>query len=322
MINQLQSTASGAECRGEVSISLILCRDGEGERPRRIIRKLPFSTTLPFDAPIPSGAKQIGIRGYGVCPSVTHALDGDAITLEAGVLLCAECAASAPITYLKDVYSKDDNCETSHTEMQLHSPISAFNGHATVSAAHDLDSLGLDSGMKLCDVTVKILPDVEKELAPNGKLTLTGKMRIIALADNGGEFIPIEYDSDFRYNADLSEAVGLNSPTISAVMTVGDVKGRIDAENVVCDCEICAAVLIETSQKVKLLSEANLTPAASEAVDSASILVCYPANGETLWDIAKKYRTDVAQITEKNPIPPFTSPDAPDSLTKVKFLII
>ena len=322
MINQLQSTASGAECRGEVSISLILCRDGEGERPRRIIRKLPFSTNLPFDAPLPSGAKQIGIRGYGVCPSVTHTLDGDAIALEAGVLLCAECAASAPITYLKDIYSKDDNCETSHTEMQFHSPVSAFNGHATVSAAHDLDSLGLDSGMKLCDVTAKLLPDVEKELAPNGKLTLTGKMRIIALADNGGEFIPIEYDSDFRYNAELSEAVGLNSPTISAVMTVGDVKGRIDAENVVCDCEICAAVLIETSQKVKHLSEANLTPAASESTDSASILVCYPANGETLWDIAKKYRTDVAQITEKNPIPPFTSPDAPDSLTKVKFLII
>ena len=322
MISGLQSTDSGAECRGEVSISLLLCREGEGERPRRIIRKLPFSAALPFDSPLPTGARQIGIRGYGVCPSVTYNSDGDGISLEAAVLLCAEAAASAPITYVKDLYSKDFDCETAHTEILLHSPASAFNGHATVSAAHDLDSLGLDSGMKLCAVTAKILPDVEKELAPNGKLTLTGKMRISAIADNGGEFIPIEYDSDFRYSSDLSEAVGLDSPAISAVMTVGDVKGRIDADNVVCDCEVCAAVLIETSQRIQALSEANLTPAAPESSENASILVCYPANGETLWDIAKKYRTDVAQITEKNPIPPLTAPDAPDSLAKVRFLII
>ncbi len=322
MINQLQSTDSGAECRGEVNVSLLIAREGEGERPRRIIRKLPFSATLPFDAPLPAGARQIGIRGYGICPSVTNTLDGDNVSLEASVLLSAEAVASAPITYLKDVYSKDDDCETAYTDILLHSPASSFNGHATVTASHDLASLGLDSGMKLCDVSAKMLPDVEKELSPNGKLTLTGKMRISAVADNGGEFIPIEYDSDFRYNADLSEAVGLDQPVISAVMTVGDVKGRIDAENVVCDCETCAAVLIETNQKIKVLSEANLTPAASENSNSASILVCYPANGETLWDVAKKYRTDVAVIAEKNSIPSTAAPDASDSLAKVKFLII
>ena len=322
MINQLQSTESGAECKGEVNISILICREGEGERPRRVIRKLPFSAELPYDSPLPTGAKQVGIRGYGICPYVTHTLDGDAISIEAALLLSAETAASAPITYFKDLYSKNSDCETAYTEMLLHSPASAFNGHSTVSAAHELTSLGLDSGMKLCDVTAKILPDVEKELSPSGKLTLTGKMRIFAVADNGGEFIPIEYDSDFRYSIDLIEAAGISNPTISAVMTVGDLKGRIDAENVVCDCELCAAVLIETKQSIKVLSEANVSQASDTDTSSASILVCYPSRGETLWDIAKKYKTDVSDIAEKNSLPPFASPDAPESLTKVKFLII
>ncbi len=322
MITQIQNTETSADCRGEVSVTLLICREDEGERPRRIIRKLPFQTTLTFDSPIPSGARQIGIRGYGVCPSVSHSLDGDSISLEAGVLLSAEVASSAPITYIKDIYSKNADCETAHAELVLHSPVSAFNGHATVSAAHDLSSLGLDSGMKLCDVTAKILPDIEKELSANGKLTLLGKMRIFAIADNGGEFIPIEYDGDFRYSADLSEAVGFDEPVISAIMTVGDIKGRIDADSVVCDCEICAAVLIEKKQKIRALSEANLTSTSTADDSGASILVCYPANGETLWDVAKKYRTDVALIAEKNSLPTVASPDAPDTLSKIKFLII
>ena len=322
MITQLQNTESSADCRGEVSVSLIICREGEGERPRRIIRKLPFSTTLTFDTPLPAGSKQIGIRGYAVCPSVSHTVDGDSISLEAGILLSVEVAASAPITYIKDIYSKNADCETAHTELVIHSPVAAFNGHATVSAAHDLDSLGLDSGMKLCCVTAKMLADVEKELSPNGKLTLSGKMRIFAIADNGGEFIPIEYDSDFRYNADIGEAAALDNPVISAVMTIGDVKGRIDAENVVCDSEICAAVLIEEKQNISILSEANISSSSLESDNSSSILVCYPARGETLWDVAKKYRTDISSIAEKNDLPSSSAPDAADSLSKIKFLII
>lgn len=322
MIHQLQTTDSGADCRGEVNICVMILKNGEGERPRRIIRKLPFSATLPFDAPLPVSAKQIGIRGYGVCPSVTHNIDGDSIALEAGILLSAEAVATTPITYLKDIYSKNADCETAHSELIVHSPISAFSAHATVSATHDLESLGLDSGMKLCDLTAKLLPDFEKELAPNGKLTLTGKMRITAIADNGAEFIPLEFDSDFRYNADLSEAAGFDHAIISAVMTVGDIKGRIDTENIVCDCEVCCAVLIERDSKIKVLSEANLTSVASEDNSSTSIRVCYPTQGETLWDIAKRYRIDIAQIAEKNTIPSSSSFDAPDSLAKVKFLII
>lgn len=319
MINQLQTSDAGIECKGEVNVSLLLSR--EDDRPRRIIRKLPFMTTLPVDAPLPANAKQIGLRGYGVCPSVTHSANADGISLEASVLISAEAAASVPVSFLKDIYSREADCESAYGVLELHSPVSAFNGHATVSAVHDIASTELDSGMKLCDVSARILPDFEKELSANGKLTITGKLRVSVVTDNGAELIPFEYDSDFRYNAELSEVIGLNATAISAILTVGDIKGRLDADNIVCDCEVCAAVLIETKQSVRLLSEANLTDAVPMDND-ASILVCYPSRGETLWDVAKKYRTDIETISEKNSISPSVAPDAHDSIAKVKFLII
>ena len=322
LITHLQGTESGADCKGEISVSILLFREADGERPRRIIRKLPFSINLSYDTTLPANAKQIGIRGYGICPSVTYTVDNDAICLEAAILLSAETIASCPITFLKDLYSKEAVCEASRTELTLNTPVSAFNAHATFSASHDLASLGLDSGMRICDVTAKIIPDTEKDLAPNGKLTLAGKMRITAIADNGGEFIPVEFDGDFRYISDLSDCISCDNAIISAVITIGDVKGRIDAENIVCDCEICTATLIESKNKISVLQEANLTADKSEMNTESSVTVCYPSTGESLWDIAKKYRTDISDIADKNSLPAFSSPDSPDSLSKVKFLII
>ena len=322
MISQLSLSEGGADCRGEVSASVLLTREGEGERPRKIIRKISFSTKLPLNLPASDGTAITGIRGCAVCPSVTATQGEDGISLEVSLLLSAEIAAHAPISYIKDIYSKSADCECSRKKLMLRTPAACFNGNATVSGSSDLTSLGLDSGMRLCDISARILPDMEKTLSPSGRLTLAGKMKVSAVADNGAELIPVEYDADYKYVAELPEAVGLASPEISVVASVGETKGRIDSDSIVADCEFCAAVLVEEKNEIEVLSEVNLTQSAFTPIPASHICVCYPANGETLWDIAKKYRTEAETIAEKNSIDLTGSPDSPDSLSKSKFLII
>ncbi len=322
MMTQMQPSAGGAECRGEICATVSFIREGEGERPRRIIRKIPFTASLQSNNSLPDNARIIGIRGYGICPNVTATLEEDGIALEAAVTVSAEAAASAPVTYLKDIYSKSAECECARKKLVIRNPIASFNGNATVSASSDLSSFGIDSGMKLCDISARLLPDTESILSQNGKLTVSGKMKISAVADNGAELIPAEYESDFKYTADIPEAAAIESPEISLVATLGEVKGRIDSDNIVCDCELCVAVLIKSANEIEVLSEVNLTPSSHTEIPASRICVCYPAAGETLWDIAKKYRKDLESIASKNSLDPSLSPDAPDSLTKSKFLII
>ena len=322
MISQLSVSENGADCRGEINSSVMLAKEGEGERPRRIIRKIPFSATLPLNFPLPENSGRAGIRGYGICPAVTATQEDDGIALEATCLLSAELAARAPISYLKDVYSKTSDCECSHKKLTLRTPSACSNGNATVSGSADLASLGLDSGMRLCDISARILPDIEKNISPSGRLTIAGKMKISAVADNGAELIPAEYESDYKYIAELPEAAALKSPEISVVATVGETKGRIDADSIVADCELCVAILIEEKNEIDTLSEVNLTPSVFTPKPESHICICYPASGETLWDIAKKYRTEAETIAEKNSLDPTDSPDSPDSLAKAKYLII
>ncbi len=317
MINRLETSDSTLDCRGDICVSMLIVSDDDGGRPRRIIRKLPFSCEIALNN---DASGNLGIRAYGVCPSVSASADEEGISIEATALISAESASTAHLRYLKDIYSKSADSETALTSLTLYSPLACFNGNATVSASASLSELGLATGMRSVDCYSRILPNIQSEISDGGKLTVSGKMKISVLADNGTELTPAEFDSDFKYTADL-HGLSAISPRINVIASIADAKCRIDGDKVESDCEICLAMLIEDRREIMTVSEVNLTAPSTERHLNSNIIVCYPSKGETLWDIAKKYRTDALELAERNSIA-FTSPDARDSLSKASFLII
>ena len=322
MISQVQISDGGALCRGEVCAHVLLTKDGEGERPRKMIRKIPFSTTLPIGSALPRESDIVGIRATAVCPTLNTTAGEDSIELEATVMTSAEVAAIGELAYIKDAYSKACDCETGKRRLTIPSPIACWNGNATVSVGKALSELSLDSGMRLCDVRAALLPDIKTELSEDGRFTASGKIKISAIADNGAELIPAEFDADMRYNTDLHRAEDGLPVKASLSASISDVKGRIDSDRLVCDCEVSISCLIDKEEEIEAIDEINLTPSSFSRPDASHIRVCYPAIGETLWDIAKRYRTDAEIIAEKNSLEPTASPDSADSLQKSKFLII
>ena len=322
MISHVQLSDGGALCRGEVCAHIMLTREGEGERPRKMIRKIPFAETLTLAGALPENAQIVGIRAMSVCPTVTATASEDDIELEASVMLSAEAAAASEIEYIKDAYSKSSDCESSARKLTILSPIACWNGNATVSASKPLSELSLDSGMRLCDIRATILPEVKTEIGDGVRFTASGKLKISAIADNGAELIPAEFETDMKYTADVREPVSELPLKTSLTATVSEVKGRIDSDRLICECEIYISCLIDREQEIDTIGEINLTPSADSAPDSSHIRVCYPSSGESLWDIAKKYRKDPESISESNALDPTISPDSTDSLQNSKFIII
>ena len=321
MINRAEANGNTVECKGEINACMLYTSEDENERPRRITRRIPFSAEIPMQTLATVSASPVGVRAYGVCPTVTTASDDDGINLEAALMLSAESAWISSLSYLKDVYSQNAECEISKNSIEYRVPIACFNGNATISAQSKLDSLGLDGGMKLLDYNAYVLPNVEWEITDSGKLVLNGKMKITAIADNGAELIPIEFESDFKYTADLPDVQGAASPKINIIADVCDIKCRLDSERIYADCELCVSVLAEDEKKISAVSEVNMNSLPSADKSNARIIVYYPAKGETLWDVAKRYRADISDIADKNALS-VTSPDASESLSKSKFLII
>jgi hypothetical protein len=321
MITRTEESANSVECKGEINAILIYASEGENERTMRLTRKIPFSAVIPMSAPPTAAESHIGIRAYAVCPTVTATADDDGITAEITLILCAESTRLSSFSYLKDVYSQAAECDLSQSSIGFCVPVACFNGNATISAQSKLDTVGLDSGIRLLDYNATVLPDLESNITDNGKLVLNGRIKITAIADNGAELTPAEFESDFKYTADMPDTNGVSSPKINVIADVSDIKCRLDSDKIYADCELCVSVLAEDEKKIIAVSEVNMTPLPSADVSSARIIVCYPAKGETLWDVAKRYHADANNIAESNSLS-VTSPDASDSLSKSKFLII
>ncbi|MBO5702553.1 MAG: DUF3794 domain-containing protein [Clostridia bacterium] len=321
MINRAETNGNSVDCKGEINACMLYTSENENERPRRITRRIPFSAEIPMTNLPAVSASPIGVRAYGICPTVTATSGEDGINLETALMLSAESAWMSSLSYLKDVYSQTAECELSKAPLEFRIPLACFNGNATISAQSKLDTLGLDGGMKLLDYNATVLPNTEWEITDSGKFVLNGKMKVTAVADNGAELLPAEFESDFKYTADIPDAKGAFSPKINVIADVSDIKCRLDSDRIYADCELCVSVLAEDEKKVSAVSEVNLTAVHSENKSASRIIVCYPAKGETLWDVAKRYRADVNDIAENNSLS-VTSPDASDSLAKSKFLII
>ena len=321
MITRTDVVGNTLECKGEFNANMLYILEEENERPRRITRRIPFSAEIPLQNLPAATSSPIGIRAYGICPTVTTSSDEDGINLELALLICGEALWISSISYIKDVYSQNADCELSRTNTELRIPIACFNGNATVSAQTKLDALGLDGGLKLLDYSACILPDTEWELKENGKLIISGKMKINLIADNGSELIPAEFESDFKYVTEIHNADGLLAPILNIIADVSDIKCRLDGERIYADCEISVSVLAEDERKISTVSEVNMTSSTDASDAPSSIIVCYPAKGETLWDVAKRYRADAREIAERNSLSA-ASPDAADSLAKSRFLIL
>ena len=321
MINRVEADEKSVDCKGEMNVCMLYTCESENERPQRITRRIPFSAEVQLNNLPTFASSPIGVRAYGVCPTVTASTGEDGINLETALMISAESTYVSSLTYLRDVYSQKADCDLSKTSLEFRVPIACFNGNATISAQSKLEELGLDGGMKLLDFNASILPKPEWEISDSGKLILSGKMKISVVADNGAELIPAEFDSDFKYTADIPDAKNAITPQINVIADVSDIKCRLDSERLYADCELCVAVLAEDKRSINAVSEVNLTPATSERDSGARIIVCYPAKDETLWDVAKRYRADAFDIAERNSLS-VTDPSASESLTKAKFLII
>ena len=120
----------------------------------------------------------------------------------------------------------------------------------------------------------------------------------------------------------FSAEVGSGSDThneYAAHLSVMSCRAKTEGENIALSADIEAAVSIFGEAEQKVVTSVKLgenTPARR-----AAWTVAYAAPGETLWDIAKRYSADPADLAAANGLK-YSSPDAPDSLEGTDFLIV
>jgi hypothetical protein len=185
------------------------------------------------------------------------------------------------------------------------------NRHFTVSGDLSYAEAGVPAGAVILDGVAEA--EIKECRCEQDRALLSGEICCRALYRLGGEFGVCEVRFPFRHAEDgVTERVE-GTCSVPVLRLTGE-RDRLHM-----DAELQLALRAGGCRSVRMLAEASFSPA--PAVGRGDVELCYPAAGDTLWEIGKKYSVSPEAIAALNGRSA-EDPGDPASLSGVKFLMI
>ncbi len=274
-------------CRGHATVKLLLCQDEEGT-PYAVTRKIPFTENL-------SGE---GFRDGMAC--VARAVCEEIRTeVEDGKVLCdivghieAMGGENRATAYTKDIFSTENVSREEYQTVEYPTLIGTVGGNFTQSLYEPVESYGISPDATVIDISVR--PQADAVTYERGKWALAGDSTVNLLLKNGDEYTTQELSMPFRYEFDGSE--GEARAAIANVNMMSG-KARVDGGRLGIDCEMGVSLMLCGADSVQMLSEATFGDPTERPCEC---VICFPREGESLWNVAKKYHVSPDALRKLN----------------------
>lgn len=290
-VTEAVAVEEGIGCRGDATLKLLICHEESDVLPYTVTRRVPFAVTVPAD------------RFDGLSfRAVAHCVDLSTEVTEEGNVLCdlsatvvAEGQGNIPVMYTSDLYASLCESRAVYTEYRFPKACRCVFGNFTQSVYETLESYGLESDCEVLDMNVTSA--VQTVSYDRGKWIFGGESRANLLVKTGDEYATHEIVLPFRYESDGEEGEPMLTASDVQMMTG---RARVDGGRLGLECEMAIAARVCTAESLTALTEAQFGEAVEAPTD---MIVAFPAKGETLWSLAKRYHTPVTTLVKLNGIP-------------------
>ena len=205
------------------------------------------------------------------------------------------CNTETEIT--TDMYSTEysSDCEEENLSYETALCAKSFNFSADGSAARedaDFDRIVMTTATAVIDRTEN----------QGNKILFTGNANVSVVLTNG-EGIYLSRNFQIPLKGETEAPRSSFSYNVDARASVLSAAARLDGEQIQTNLEILVSYTVKeqhTEPRIRQISVYKDRPIGNEK--SPSLTLCYPAFGETLWDIAKRYSTTVPELMAANGI--------------------
>ena len=310
--------------KGENKVSAVLLLPDRP--PVRIRRSIPFDEVLKSDA-IRSGMTVIG-EGFISSADVGLGMEADSLNVVFNIIAeySVEAMENESASVVTDAYVLDGECKTKYSDTKFLSLeyAGARPFCAEVRCNKSEEKLG-----ELCDV---IFVDAEAKLVDvrcegsscliNGEMTVSG-VGYETNVDGSLTYVPIKIQSKFAEKVNI-DCQNIDKMQMECSVTVEDCEVSSDSETLCVRCNSLARISLWSPHLVRTLVECERVDGEAEVRDGSVVTVYYPKEGDTLFDVAKKYKTTVRKIGSDNLLSEsvMASHDSKGSLVGIKNLII
>ena len=241
------------------------------------------------------------------------------------VEFCVVADCNEQVDLLLDAYLKKTPTENSYQNFDYLSLIS----HSSVKGNHnaELDRSSLESDLIREIVLMTATPKVERVEYADSVVNIFGEIRYSGIASEmvGDKisYLSVKFSSPFATNVNI-DCQKCENLQVDARVVTHSATASMDAEKIYVGCVLESSVLVCEEKNEKVLSAFAIKEGEDQDSVNAKITVYYPADGDTLFSVAKRFRTSVLKVAKDNSISEsvFSSSNPDGKLTGVKKLII
>ena len=294
VLNDVSAVGNRMLLKGELTLCMLYCTEHTSELPEQFTYVCPFVHNMECPDAQDSMIREIDLNLMSHDIKLKTDITGDnpLVVLEAKLCASVACRKETEVTYISDAYSTACETELEYAPVTLETSVlpkvTTLMNKSSVDLGENKISRVIDI---FCD-NVSIKPYV------SDKLKLSGKANFCILAlDENSELTYIERSVEIDNTESLNDTFTSCDNVTSMIKSVSY---RIADNN---NMELRVELLILT----KLIKTENIQAVMSvsdcgepENADSCALTLYFADEGESVWNIAKRYRTDKMALCIEN----------------------
>ena len=299
-IYDARATDGSLSYRGDVLAQVLyLASSGDegGAKYFSVLRKIPISGEVM--APVSEGAFA---AGYATVSSVEYRPQANALgenrVIEVDFTYTAHlCAASnATSDAVSDMYSTECRTDTKTKSAKCRRVMRASAFNFTSDGSMPLDEKGYSEV-----VSSRAVASVDEVTVSGSKAVFSGKADVYTVLTDGNSFVGKTVNVPFRAETEIGKCAG--ELECSVHPSVIGTSARVDGGEIKCDVEVGISYVAQDVTDASVVDECVLmTDSPIKRAGTSSIVICYPGESETLWDIAKRYGSTEKALRDANGI--------------------
>ena len=289
-----------AALRGELKLCTLYCGIGETRHPESMEHSVNFQESLEIDGICESMSGEVEYCVRDISYEVCQDGDGDDRILNCEIILSAMIRAFETVECraMEDAYGKSHPVKLEKATYKIERMLGSETAQITANESVNIPDY-LPQIRKLCEYNA--VPTVENVVISGSTVTVSGYMTVnfLYLSDDAGQ--PF---SGFSHILPFSHCFEVPGITEDAVC---DARAEMEHMSCTISGERCLQVRAIVSISIKAIAPCSLELVSGiEYREDAcpmkrpSMVVYFVQSGDTLWNIAKKYRTSMDAIIAAN----------------------
>lgn len=282
-----------AMVQGELHLNTLYTAANEGGNVFCVHHNIPFTEIVEAPGADEQSVVNVSFSVNEITPDIKGDLKGDTkiISFESEICACVKVSKTVTETLVDDCYFLDAYTQNKHETMKICEYLTSEQAKITARQTADLPK-----NVKIKEIiSCNSKPILKESKWENGTAKLLGMLVTYLIYRDDEDIVRCSVcESELNWEKPISEPCSIESS-----WNLNDVKATIDAQGAQILAEIEVFMKALRNKEAKILTDCNKKEDEIKKVWPAMV-VYFARAGESVWEIAKKYRTKPQLIKDAN----------------------